>query len=247
MLKFCFSALVLLAFNKRSLASACENTPDWYDSDGYHCADYEGSSNDCASYGDTNENFGKTANQACCYCKSQKSTSRLVYENGDPTSSDYGLLQLRVGGVWKYVCDDEFDKNNNGANVACIEMGFESGSHKDGKAPPGKNEFYDDISCTGHESHLADCKRSNGRNNCGKREAVQLSCKSKPSQGSLEAKLARALKHIEKKIAHHLFQLHKLKLRESKLAHRLSLSQNDILGEAYRPPQFIEGLKEKHI
>lgn len=48
----------------------CEDDPvGWYDSDGptFSCAWYASGSN-CASWGNGYENFGKTANEACCVC-----------------------------------------------------------------------------------------------------------------------------------------------------------------------------------
>ena len=47
----------------------CQDVAGWYDADGpeYDCAWYaEG--NNCANHGDNFENFGLTANQACCAC-----------------------------------------------------------------------------------------------------------------------------------------------------------------------------------
>ena len=45
------------------------NGEEWYDSDGpsYNCAWYSQNSN-CATYGNSYENFGKTAGTACCAC-----------------------------------------------------------------------------------------------------------------------------------------------------------------------------------
>ena len=79
---------------------------------------------------------------------------------------------MRVHGVWKYVCDDSF--SNNGANVACRELGFESGSFSSGARVP-QDLFYDDVSCTGFESSLAHCSRSYSEN-CGISEGVTLKC-----------------------------------------------------------------------
>ncbi len=84
-----------------------------------------------------------------------------------------GLLQLRVAGVWKWVCDNDFDQNGHGADVAGRELGFASGTHSYGVAPA--DLFYDGVKCTGAEASLADCPRSNGEN-CGRSEAVALSC-----------------------------------------------------------------------
>ena len=101
---------------------------------------------------------------------------RLVDGSGNPVSSNTGLLQMGVNSVWKYVCDDEFDDNSNGVNVACREMGFAfSGSQGDGTAHA--DLFYNEIQCTGTESHLIDCRRAEGEN-CSPSEAVTLTCDS---------------------------------------------------------------------
>ena len=78
-----------------------------------------------------------------------------------------------AAGVWKYVCDDSFASNNNGANVACIELGFVGGTHSDGTAP--QDLFYDDIACTGSETRLVECPRGSSED-CGTHEAVMLTC-----------------------------------------------------------------------
>ena len=48
------------------------------------------------------------------------STVWLVTSSGGVQSAltaSGGLLQMKVGSSWKYVCDDYFDSNNNGVNV----------------------------------------------------------------------------------------------------------------------------------
>ena len=101
------------------------------------------------------------------------STVRLMNSTGDVTTGSEGLLQMRVGGTWKYVCDDKFDANSNGANVACRELGYQSGTHRDGKAPV--DSFFDDVECSGNETALADCPRTISEN-CADSEAVTLAC-----------------------------------------------------------------------
>ena len=48
---------------------SCTDTPRWYDIDGshYNCQWYS-QNNRCRKYGNSYENFGKTANEACCAC-----------------------------------------------------------------------------------------------------------------------------------------------------------------------------------
>ena len=83
---------------------------------------------------------------------------------------------MQVGRRWKYMCDDHFDENNNGANVACRELGYANGTHTDAVTPVDKfGRVYDDVQCTGREKALADCPRRIGEN-CVRSEAVMLSC-----------------------------------------------------------------------
>ena len=91
-----------------------------------------------------------------------------------------GMLQLNGGGAggWKHVCDDMFDNNLNGANVACKELGYDGGvSLSAGRVVVAPSlDFYDEVNCTGDEAHLADCDRD-AEHNCNERdEAVDLCC-----------------------------------------------------------------------
>ena len=91
---------------------------------------------------------------------------------------------MQVGSTWKYVCDDVFDSNNNGANVACRELGFASGTHSNGVAR--YDSFYDDVQCAGTEARLVDCSRSSGEN-CGTSEAVTLQCAGHTTRSSQQS------------------------------------------------------------
>ncbi len=50
----------------------CDDVPDWHDADGeeYDCAWYSEFLR-CEKYGDLFENYGYTANEACCVCKTR--------------------------------------------------------------------------------------------------------------------------------------------------------------------------------
>jgi len=105
-----------------------------------------------------------------CYTRSV----RLVASNGNVLkNAKAGLLQMSNGNVWKYVCDDHFDANNNGANVACRELGYSQGGQRSASTP--SSSFYDDIQCTGNEARLASCPRSSSHN-CGTSEGVYITC-----------------------------------------------------------------------
>ncbi len=51
-------------------SASCIDIPNWHDSDGeiYNCSWYAQGSN-CFEFGDSFENFGQTANTACCACQ----------------------------------------------------------------------------------------------------------------------------------------------------------------------------------
>ena len=100
---------------------------------------------------------------------------------GEPTDGYSGLLQMFAHGQWRYVCDDRFENNDLGSNIACIEMGFVYGTQTDGKIRNLHAEkFWDDVSCQGQEDRLADCSYTS-ESNCGFREAVSLTCSGKGS------------------------------------------------------------------
>ena len=87
-----------------------------------------------------------------------------------------GLLQLFVDGEWKYVCDDVFDNDLNGAFVACREMGFREGTAIKSSVP--NDIFADNIKCSGTEYSLADCGRSSSEN-CKTTDGIYLTCTGK--------------------------------------------------------------------
>jgi hypothetical protein len=47
----------------------CHDEHGWYDSDEMDCAWYEAYGSRCMNLGDRYENFGMTANEACCHCR----------------------------------------------------------------------------------------------------------------------------------------------------------------------------------
>jgi len=86
----------------------------------------------------------------------------------------YGILQMDVGdGKWKYVCDDVFSYNSNGANVACKELGYTTGTWF--RVSTSDSDMYDDVNCDGTESTLAECPRVYP-GNCDYTEGIGLSC-----------------------------------------------------------------------
>jgi hypothetical protein len=106
---------------------------------------------------------------------------------------------------WRYVCDDEFDYDNNGAAVACRELGFTGGTHSDASSPA--DLFYDSVICTGAEAALSDCSFSTTED-CGTSEAVALTCDAAPTsecENDMHSKIMDAVVHH---IPEHLQYLH---------------------------------------
>merc|ERR1719271_1132174 len=73
-----------------------------------------------------------------------------------------GRLMAMRDGEWGTVCDDHFDVNNNGADVACRQMGYAGGVYSANYRGTEPDEsvvkiVYDDIQCTGTEARIQDC------------------------------------------------------------------------------------------
>ena len=109
--------------------------------------------------------------------------ARLVNASGSPIiNSATGILQMSDGeNGWRYVCDDYFDENLNGASVACRELGLFGGAFRNGKfvSMDGDYSWYTDVTCTGNETSLAQCalRVASKQGVCGPWEAVTLTCK----------------------------------------------------------------------
>ena len=107
---------------------------------------------------------------------------RLVDDIGNPVAEGYGILQMYATppcshiGEWRYVCDDKFDLNSNGPNVACKELGYLGGTQHDATVQ-GHWVYWDDVQCSGSEISLADCERPNSKS-CSANKAVELYCTS---------------------------------------------------------------------
>merc|ERR1712038_2012930 len=71
-------------------APPCDDDPEgWYDSDGpqYDCEWY-GQGSNCQAYGHLYENFGKTANEACCACGGGRSGTSSPTDSPTPSPTD---------------------------------------------------------------------------------------------------------------------------------------------------------------
>jgi hypothetical protein len=86
-----------------------------------------------------------------------------------------GYLELYYMGEWRPVCDDSFDMAD--ANVACRMLGYSTASSF--RTVTGTTDLFwlDELRCTGSESSLVDCARSEwGVEDCSSTESVQVVC-----------------------------------------------------------------------
>lgn len=150
---------------------------------GLDCATHDEES--CASCGDGYELIGgfceEEAAAAATDRPEEESGCRIVPT--DPAQPDTGRLEVEYNGVWGTVCNDEFD--NNDAHVACVSMGYTSGSvvraRDVNSAAVGSKIWLDNLRCDGSESSLFDCARGPanqivGKHNCGHSEDIGVSC-----------------------------------------------------------------------
>ncbi|XP_069779234.1 neurotrypsin [Narcine bancroftii] len=98
---------------------------------------------------------------------------RLVGGEG----SHEGRLEVYYSGQWGTVCDDGWTEHN--AQVVCRQLGFRY-SQKPWVAPfeEGSGPIYlDDVSCSGQESSLVLCPRSEwGQHDCSHQEDITVIC-----------------------------------------------------------------------
>lgn len=107
---------------------------------------------------------------------------RLMYDQ-TPTYN-YGRVEVYYNGQWGTVCDDDFD--DKAAGVVCGMLGFYRNNASAiccGKFGQGPGPIWlDDVTCTGTEKDIADCKHQAwGSNNCQHSEDVSVSCFAPPT------------------------------------------------------------------
>ncbi|XP_077490505.1 neurotrypsin-like [Amblyomma americanum] len=90
-----------------------------------------------------------------------------------------GRLELRKHGIWGTVCDDGFGPAE--ARVACTMLGVANASVTvlpSAAYGPGRGPIWlDDVSCSGRERSLEECRSSSwGHNDCAHSEDVAIAC-----------------------------------------------------------------------
>ena len=89
-----------------------------------------------------------------------------------------GRIEVYYQGGWRTVCDDNWDLND--ANVVCQQLGYPSASQAWWGAHfgPGSGPILlDEVSCSGSESDISDCRHDGWFNNdCGHGEDVGVTC-----------------------------------------------------------------------
>jgi hypothetical protein len=85
------------------------------------------------------------------------------------------ILQVQHLGEWRGVCDDGFSDPE--AAVACRQLGGTLLEYSLSATGPSSLFWLDDLSCTGEESRLADCRNAGwGNENCSIGEHVRIIC-----------------------------------------------------------------------
>ena len=88
-----------------------------------------------------------------------------------------GRVEVFYQGMWGKICQTEWGLDD--ANVVCNQLGFQGaratfiGSEvKEEKIP----FLMSGVSCSGHESDLASCKRTDGEYDCANEKGAQALC-----------------------------------------------------------------------
>ena len=89
-----------------------------------------------------------------------------------------GRVEVFYRGMWGKICQTEWGLDD--AKVVCNQLGFQGALAKviDSEVNKEKIPFLmSKVSCSGHESDLASCKRTDGEYECANDKGAQALCK----------------------------------------------------------------------
>ena len=117
----------------------------------------------------------------------------VALEDGDirlvgGTTDIEGRVEVYHNGTWGTVCDDNWDITD--ANVVCQQLNYSKATSALGEAYFGAGSgpiHYDDVTCTGTETRLADCAHNGvGVHNCFHGEDAGVQCDAVPGEWCTE-------------------------------------------------------------
>ena len=99
-------------------------------------------------------------------------------------SDNEGRVEVYHNSTWGTVCDDGWDISD--ANVVCQQLNYSRVVSALGDAYFGQGSgpiLYDEVTCNGTETHLADCAHNGvGIHDCSHSEDAGLRCGTVPGQ-----------------------------------------------------------------
>ena len=92
-----------------------------------------------------------------------------------------GHIEVYFNGEWGTICEDQFNRNNNGALVVCRMMGYSSGdystSYRQSSVTASTRIWLDNVQCTGAETNIDRCPHATwGSHTCTHSQDVAVRC-----------------------------------------------------------------------